>query len=191
MSEPIYVQLMWEDPMTGELEQPILVAPIALGRKIDQMPEQLGEQPISHLELVHKRISRFHALITVANQQMYVTDKSSNGTFLNGRLIGKGSQPFSSKDTLRIGPYKITATLVGDNDENATELNSDRLNLFRSANRIQKNTLPIWLIGVLVLLLMSIGAWLLVSTLLKHSRPQVPAKPIPSSSTIIVDGYHT
>ncbi|MGK7877428.1 MAG: FHA domain-containing protein [Xenococcaceae cyanobacterium] len=191
MSEPIYVQLMWEDPMTGELKQPILAAPIALGRKIDQMPEQLGEQFVSRLELEHKRISRFHALITVANQQMYVTDKSSNGTFLNGRLIGKGSQPFSSKDTLRIGHYKITATLIGEKDENATELNREPINFSLSANRIQKNTLPIWLIGVLVLFLMSLGAWLLVSTLLKYSRPQVPAKPIPSSSTIIVDECHT
>ena len=173
---------MWEDPETGELQQPLLTAPIAIGRETDQMPEQWGGQTVSRLELASKEISRYHALITVENQQVYITDQSSNGTFLNGQPIRQGIQPLSSKDTLRIGPYKITANLVREGDLNATEQNRDRTNLRGQANPAQKNMLMVWVIGGAVLLLMGVGAWLLVSTLLERSRPRVPESPAPKSS---------
>ncbi|MBD0343762.1 MAG: FHA domain-containing protein [Coleofasciculus sp. Co-bin14] len=178
----MYVQLMWEDPETGELQQPLLVAPIAIGRETDQLPEQVGGQKVSRLELGSKEISRYHALITVTNQQMYITDQSSNGTFLNGQPIRPGIQPLSTKDTLRIGPYKMTANLIREGDLNATEQNRDRTNLSGQANAAQKNMLMVWGIGGLVLLLMGVGGWLLVSTLLERSRPRVPESPAPRSS---------
>lgn len=176
-ADPMYVQLMWEDPETGALQQPLLTAPITIGREIDQMPEQLGGQSVSRLELANKEISRYHALITVANQQMYITDQSTNGTFLNGQPIRAGIQPFSSKDTLRIGPYKFTATLIRESDLNATEQNRENTNVAGQSNSLQKNILMVWLIGGVVLLLMGVGAWLLVSTLLERSRPRVPVTP--------------
>jgi hypothetical protein len=178
----MYVQLMWEDPETGELQQPLLVAPIAIGRETDQLPEQIGGQKVSRLELASKEISRYHALITVTNQQMYITDQSSNGTFLNGQPIRPGIQPLSTKDTLRIGPYKMTANLIREGDLNATEQNRDRTNLSGQANPAQKNMLMVWGIGGVVLLLMGVGGWLLVSTLLERSRPRVPESPAPRSS---------
>jgi pSer/pThr/pTyr-binding forkhead associated (FHA) protein len=176
-AELMYVQLVWEDPETGKLQQPLLTAPITIGREIDQMPEQLGGQTVSRLELTNKEISRYHALITVANQQMYITDQSTNGTFLNGQPIRAGIQSLSSKDTLRIGPYKFTATLIRESDLNATEQNRENTNLSGQSNSLQKNILMVWLIGGVVLLLMGIGAWLLVSTLLERSRPRVPVTP--------------
>ncbi len=178
----MYVQLMWEDPETGELQQPLLEAPIAIGRETDQMPEHLGGQKVTRLELGSKEISRYHALITVANQQIYITDQSSNGTFLNGQPLRPGIQPLSSKDTLRMGPYKMTANLIREADLNATEQNRDRTNLSGQANSAQKNMMMVWVIGGVVLLLMGVGAWLLVSTLLERSRPQVPESPAPRSS---------
>ncbi len=171
----MYVQLMWEDPVTGELHRPILAAPIALGRDKEQMPEQLGEQLVSRLELADNQISRFHALITIANHQLYVTDQSTNGTFLNGRPIRPGIQPLSSKDTLRIGPYKITATLRLENDLDATEQNREQTNFSQQPPSLHKNALAIWLIGAGVLLFMGVGAWVLASTLLQRSRPRVPS----------------
>jgi pSer/pThr/pTyr-binding forkhead associated (FHA) protein len=180
-AEPMYVQLMWEDPETGELKQPLLMAPIAIGREIDQMPEQLGGQKVSRLELANKEISRYHTLITVSNQQMYITDQSTNGTFLNGQPLRPGIQPLSSKDTLRLGPYKITANLIQEGDLNATERNRESTNLSGQGNSVQKNMLMVWVIGAVVLLLMGVGAWLLVSTLLERSRPRVPESPTPQS----------
>ncbi len=173
---------MWEDPVTGDLHKPILAAPIALGRDREQMPEHLGEQLVSRLELADNQISRFHALITVANHQLYVTDQSTNGTFLNGRPIRQGIQPLSSKDTLRIGPYKITATLKQENDIDATEQNREQTNFPQQPRSLHKNMPAMWLIGALLLLFMGVGAWLLVSTLLERSRPRVPATQSPTSS---------
>lgn len=181
-TEFAYVQLMWEDPVTGELQQPLLAPPIAIGRDISQMPEQLGEQAVSRLVLNHQQISRFHALITVANHQLYITDQSTNGTFLNGRPLRQGIQPFLSKDTLRIGPYKITATLKRENDLDATEQIREQGQFTRLPRAGQKNTLVVWLIGAGVLVSMVIGAWVLVSTLLERSRPRVPVSPTPTSN---------
>src|SRR4028119_1059090 len=181
-TDPVYIQLTWEDPVTRELQQPLLAPPIALGRDKDQMPEKLGEQSVSRLELVDNQISRFHALITVVNNQLYITDQSTNGTFLNGRPIRPGIQPLSSKDTLRIGSYKITATLKRESDFDATEQNREQTNFPQQANSLHKNTLVVWLIGAGVLLLMGVGAWFLVSTLLERSRPRVPDAAKPTSS---------
>ncbi|NET59048.1 MAG: FHA domain-containing protein [Symploca sp. SIO2E6] len=171
------VQLIWKDPATGEVKQPLLRAPITIGREIDQMPKEVGGISVSSLELNHQQISRYHALITVVNEKVYITDQSTNGTFLNGRPIRPGIQPLSSKDTLRIGPYKMTATLIRENDLDATERNREQTNLSQHFESLPKNTLVIWLIGPIVLLLMGIGVWFLVTTVLERSRPQVPATP--------------
>ncbi len=178
--ESVYVQLVWEDTATGEVQQPLLKAPIAIGRESDQMPETLGEKSVSRLELAHKEVSRFHTLITVANSQLYITDRSANGTFLNGRAIRPGSHPFSSKDTIRIGPYKIIATVMGEGDPNATALNRERTHFDQQPSALHKNTVLIWLIGGMVLLLMGVGAWGLVGALLERSRPQLPDTPTPT-----------
>jgi pSer/pThr/pTyr-binding forkhead associated (FHA) protein len=184
MNEPLYIQLTWEDPETGILQEPILNAPVAIGRETEQMPECLGENPVSRLQLNHKQISRFHCLITVANYQMYITDKSANGTFLNGQMVAKGSQPFTSKDTIRIGPYKITATLIREDDFNATEITRESIEKNNLKRSLSHNPLILWLGGGLVLLMMSLGTWLLVSTVLNNSRPQIPDQPTENSSTI-------
>jgi pSer/pThr/pTyr-binding forkhead associated (FHA) protein len=168
----MYVQLTWEDPETGQLNQPLLAAPIAMGRSVDQMPEQLGDRPVTRLEFDNQQISRFHALITVVDSQLYVTDQSANGTFLNGRPIRRGSQPLSSKDTLRIGPYKITANLVGEKDVNATELTARNQTSVNPSRPLPQNPMAIWAIGIGILVLMGVGGWLTVSMLLERSRPQ-------------------
>ncbi len=175
-TDPVYVQLTWEDPVTGKVQHPLLHPPVAIGRDLEQMPEKLGEKAVSRLVLENRQVSRFHALITLANYQLYVTDRSANGTFLNGQLLHQGSQPISSKDTLRIGPYKITASLIQGRDvENATELTvSDHAQRNEEVMPAHKNTLAIWLIGAGVMIVMACGAWLLVGELLKRSRPRVP-----------------
>ncbi|HBB33860.1 MAG TPA: FHA domain-containing protein [Cyanobacteria bacterium UBA8803] len=181
-TEPVYIQLTWEDPEMAELKRSLLAAPIAVGREIEQMPQYWEGQPVSHLELVHQEISRFHALIAVENNQLYVTDnRSANGTFLNGRPIRQAHQPFSSKDTLRIGPYKITATLMRTNDLNATAQSADQSNLAPPMKSLPKNAVVVWSIGIALLLLMGFGAWAIVSSLLEQSRPRVPTTPTPTT----------
>ena len=181
----MYVQLTWEDPEISELKRSLLAAPIAIGREIDQMPENWQGGSVSRLELVHQEISRFHALITVENNQLYITDqKSANGTFINGRRVHKNNHRFSSRDTLRIGPYKIRATLMQTNDLNATARSPDHSSLSLPVQSFSQNALIVWLIGGGVLLLMGFGAWAMVSALLEQSRPRVPTS-TPSSSLVL------
>lgn len=178
-AEPLYIQLTWEEPTTGELQQPLLAAPVAIGREPDQMPEQLADMAVSRLTLSHRQVSRFHALMTVVNDQLYVTDRSANGTFLNGRMLRQGSHPISSKDTLRIGPYKITASLVQSSElTSITELTAhEHTGMAQSTRPLPKNALALWLVGAGVMVAMAAGSWLVVSLLLERSRPQVPATP--------------
>lgn len=106
------IQLNWEDPTTGELYEPILPVPVAFGREADQIPANVGEQQVSPIVLASKQVSRFHTLIALTDGQLTIADHSSNGTFVNGQLLQKSSQPLTSGDTLRIGPYEITVTVL-------------------------------------------------------------------------------
>ena len=175
-----YVQLSWDNPETGEFQQLLLSPPVAIGRDTDQMPTQLDGQTVAHLGLADREISRFHALITVVHHRLYITDQSANGTFLNGQPIRQKRQPFSSRDTLRIGPYKITVALQKDQDLNATELTgpTERSNYQGRTDHPlkshQPNAMIIWLIGILVLVVIGIGTWFLVRTLLEQARPRAP-----------------
>jgi pSer/pThr/pTyr-binding forkhead associated (FHA) protein len=177
MSESSFVQLSWEDPVTGEVHRPQLAAPIAIGRETAHMPARYADQAVSQVELNHRQVSRFHALITVVNHQLCVTDKSANGTFLNGRALNQSNQVFSSGDTLRIGPYKITASLVREKDQSTTELTLDPSQVRPRAEKPQAIGW-VWIAGLGVLLLIGLGTWLAVTTLLERSRP-----PLPQSST--------
>ena len=169
-SEPSFIQLSWEDPTMGS-RSATLQAPIAVGRDLDQMPTQVSGQALSHLKLDHKQVSRYHALITVTNQRLYVTDKSANGTFLNGRSVSRDGQSFSTKDTLRVGPFKITASILRDGATNATELNPDRSQYTSGGANAGPSTVVVGLVGVAVLLIMGLGTWAIASGLLEQARP--------------------
>lgn len=167
--KPVFVQLNWEDPTAGP-RTTTLRAPIAVGRESSQMPEQVSGQALSRLELDHKQVSRYHALITVTNQRLYILDKSANGTYLNGRPVSPDGQAFTPKDTLRIGPFKITASLRRDGETNATELNPDRSHLAKSGSGSGPSTVLIGLAGAAILLLMGLGTWAIARGLLDQLR---------------------
>ena len=119
-------------------------------------------------------------MITVINNRLYVIDQSANGTFLNGQPIRQKRQPFSSRDTLRIGPYKITVAMQQEQDLNATEITgrTERSNYQgRAAQNMEsadQNTMAIWLVGIVMLVVIGLGTWFVVRTLLERARPQAP-----------------
>lgn len=176
--EPVVIQLNWEDPETGESQYASRQLPVAIGREASKMPAQLDQQSISHLELAHQQVSRCHAVISMVNRQLYISDQSANGTFLNGRLIQKKSQVLTSKDTIRIGPFKITAIIVNNTDANSTELNRDYSHVAKAEAVAEPNAILGWLVGGGVLLLLGIGLWFAAQTLLQ----QRPAPGPPDSS---------
>lgn len=166
---PVFVQLIWEDPIEGP-RSATLQAPITIGRDPEEMPKQVSGQATSFLELDHKQVSRYHALITATNQRLTITDKSANGTFLNGRPLSRDGQQLTAKDTLRVGPFKITAAILRDGATNATELNPERSQQLGGGGN-GPNAVVIGLIGILILLLMGVGTWAIAGVLLEQFRP--------------------
>jgi len=106
------IQLSWEDPVTGEMRQPVFNIPVALGREIGQMPTSIDGQPVSRAVFRSEEISRFHALISSVGGQMSIADRSANGTFLNGKKIVGATKPIASGDTIQIGPYSLAIGLL-------------------------------------------------------------------------------
>ncbi len=179
--KPVVIQLNWEDPVTGESQYASRQLPVAIGREASKMPTQLDHQPVSHLELEHQQVSRCHAIISMVNRQLHISDKSANGTFLNGRVIQQTGQTFTPKDTIRIGPFKLTAVIVNNTDANSTELNREYSHIAKSELATEPNAILGWVLGGVVLLLLGIGLWFAAQTLLNRARPTIEPDPAESS----------
>ena len=175
--EAIAIQLSWQDPETGESQYASRQLPVAIGREASKMPVQLEHLPVSHLELEHQQVSRCHAVISMVNRQLHIADKSANGTFLNGRLIEKSGEVLTPKDTIRIGPYKLTAVVVNSKDANSTELNHEYSHVAKGELSAEPNAILGWVLGGVVLLLLGIGLWFAARALLNQARPTLDPEP--------------
>ncbi|WP_017719585.1 FHA domain-containing protein [Kamptonema formosum] len=120
------VQLTWDDPVTAEQQQHIFPLPVAFGRELSKMPTSLDGQPVSQVVLfdANNKISRSHALLAFVSGQLTVEDLSANGTSVNGQQFQRERRPLNSGDTLSIGNYNITVTLLQQGDPNATQVTS-------------------------------------------------------------------
>jgi pSer/pThr/pTyr-binding forkhead associated (FHA) protein len=111
MTQPLQIQLSWEDPATGERREPRLNVPIAFGREFARMPTELDGQRVARMLLNSNQVSRFHAAIAWEGSELVVTDQGSvNGIFINGQLHKRSV--LTNGDTLQIGPYTMTVILV-------------------------------------------------------------------------------
>ncbi len=105
------IQLSWDDPVSGERREPSLSPPIAFGREFARMPTEHNGQRVARMILNSDEISRFHALLEWQQNELVITDQVSvNGIFVNGQRQTRSV--IRSGDTLQIGPYIITITLV-------------------------------------------------------------------------------
>jgi len=89
-------------PMQMTLEQD---AKLIIGR---------GAQANWVLADANKHISAVHCLVEGKGDDFFLTDKSTNGTFVNGdsKRID-GPHKLASGDTLKIGPFQIRVSLIG------------------------------------------------------------------------------
>jgi pSer/pThr/pTyr-binding forkhead associated (FHA) protein len=108
------IRLIWEDPGNGEEQQQDFTLPLAIGRELARLPENLNGQPLSKVCFKSKEISGYHALIVFVNGVLLIEDKSTNGTRLNEKLLKKASDTLSSGDTLQIGPFQITVNVLSE-----------------------------------------------------------------------------
>ena len=82
---------------------------------------QIGRAPDNDWVLPddERYVSGYHATVSVQKGRWVVTDRSSNGTFVNGSLRpipSHQSYPLSDGDTLRIGDYEIQVRITPELD---------------------------------------------------------------------------
>jgi len=106
------IQLNWTDPAKVESQEAVYQLPVAIGREGERIPNNYQGQQLSKAVFNNQEISGFHALIILENGQLIIEDKSTNGMTVNEELLHQASQPLSSGDILKIGPYTITFTLL-------------------------------------------------------------------------------
>lgn len=181
LADPVQIKLSWKDPITGELQEPVLEVPIAFGRELNEMPASLGDKTVSRVVLNSKKVSRFHALITCDNQQLSIADRSANGTFVQKQQLHQATIPLNDRDNIRLGPYKITITLMSEYDAEDTEINTSlTTSSLASASAFWQQPWVTVTMGTILVLLMGAGAWVLASNLLEKYRP-APQAPSPTS----------
>ncbi|MGD1911569.1 MAG: FHA domain-containing protein [Rivularia sp. (in: cyanobacteria)] len=106
------IQLTWKDAVSQETIQQDFTLPLGIGRESTTIPDSYEEQSLSKAVFNHSLISGFHAVIHLVNGEITFTDRSSNGTSINGvPFLNNFSQPLHNGDVLQIGVYKITVTL--------------------------------------------------------------------------------
>jgi pSer/pThr/pTyr-binding forkhead associated (FHA) protein len=67
----------------------------------------IGRDPSNSIHLVNPAVSRFHARICSEAGEFYIEDTgSSNGTFVNGKMVPLTSE-LSNKDKITIGKYTL------------------------------------------------------------------------------------
>lgn len=97
------ISLLWTDPITGEPYEETVALPATIGRAADNA-----------IVLSSEMISRHHATLARENDQIVVTDSSTNGTFVNGQRQQRAV--LASGEGFQVGPYEITvregATMV-------------------------------------------------------------------------------
>lgn len=132
------ITLISENKLTQEQEKQVFPLPVALGRDITQLPAVINGETVSPVVLLDssKQISRFHAQITLENNELYVEDKSANGTELNGEKLIKERRALNSGDRLGIGNYTITVVPVRSEDENATIVFESKSTIFNPQSEI-------------------------------------------------------
>ena len=132
------IKLISENKLTEEQEEQVFTLPVAIGRDITQLPAVLNGETVTPVVLLdsNKQISRFHAQITLDNNELYVEDKSANGTQVNGQKLLNQRRTLNSGDRLGIGNHTITVILIRSEDENATVVLENNSTIFNPQSEI-------------------------------------------------------
>jgi DNA-binding NtrC family response regulator len=86
---------------------------------------KIGRDPLSDIQLVEDDISRTHAEIFWSNGNFLITDKSTNGTFVNNSRI-TDSRPLQHADNIIIGDWNIKyeANFGKENETKVRDINT-------------------------------------------------------------------
>jgi len=85
-------------------------------------PVVIGRNPEAVVPLEGSALSRDHFSIEYRGGSVYVTDTSSNGTWVNGELIGRGkSRVIGVADLVEVAGYEINYKLLGEPAQSAAQ----------------------------------------------------------------------
>lgn len=133
------IKLISENKLTQEPEEQVFNLPVAIGRDdIDKLPRVINGERVSPVQLSDstKQISKLHAQITLENNQVYLEDKSTNGTEINDQKLLKERRKLNSGDILGIGNYTITVILIEASDDDATIVLENDSTIFNPQSEI-------------------------------------------------------
>ena len=85
-------------------------------------PVVIGRNPEAVVPLEGSALSRDHFSIEYRGGSLYVTDTSSNGTWVNGELVGRGkSKAVGVADLVEVAGYEINYKLAGEPAQSDTK----------------------------------------------------------------------
>jgi len=85
----------------------------------------IGRSRSSDLQVEDPLVSRCHAELRLEQGKVFVTDKSSHGTSLNGKPV-KGMVSLSPGDILEVGHFRIRYDEAGGDAEPASDVDADQ-----------------------------------------------------------------
>lgn len=104
------IQLIWEDPITHQPEQPILQTPVALGGVFNAMPSVWEGQGVSRIVVNDNQIAGYHALILERDGELILVDQNTHlGTLVNG--VALPSSSLIHGDEIQLGSCRIKLRL--------------------------------------------------------------------------------
>jgi len=78
-------------------------------------PVVAGRNPEAAVPLEGTALSREHFSIECRSGRLYVADNSSNGTWVNGALVGRGQKrELRPEDVVEVAGYEINCLLAGE-----------------------------------------------------------------------------
>jgi pSer/pThr/pTyr-binding forkhead associated (FHA) protein len=104
------INLSWEDPVTGELQDNTFHVPVVIGRDLASVLSDHDRKEFSKAVFDSREVSRFHALIDKTENGLVIEDRSTNGTIVNGQRVTRSKKLLANGDTIQIGPYTIRIT---------------------------------------------------------------------------------
>jgi pSer/pThr/pTyr-binding forkhead associated (FHA) protein len=117
----LWVELVWDDPATGEVQGQRCRLPLALGRDPQQIPNTIQGLPVTKLTRFSSlQVSRYHVLIEGQDFPLTVTNYGQAGLRVNQVPTTNGM--LQSGDALQVGPYAITLTAAAPSGLAATRI---------------------------------------------------------------------
>lgn len=127
----------------------------------DAQSLNIGREPNCQIQLAHPLVSRLHAKATRLQDGSFlvVDNRSTNGTFINGRSVSSGR--LSEGDVLQIGPYRLfvdDGKLIRADDSNRIRIEVTGLGVRRGGVSLLSDISLSFLPGEFIALLGPSGA---------------------------------